>query len=210
MLPRLGLFLGLKNLILIMKGYSDIISNEASLEKAVLESKMFDELGLNKHIQKIKMIEDVLKKKGDGLTLASVFNKVLDTAFNEAVGMGNLDKEEVIEDKSINKIGAARIRINHFIKMIKEHNSSSKHTLKITQTLLANGLTSGKRDRIINLDMIKASDRRFFVKGTNSNRKAIKRALLDYGNFSDYNNTLSDLSTRKHNIATIKELEVNK
>lgn len=178
------------------------------LDMVVKNSMTFNELGLNENkIKKMQMIMSNLNKQGQNLTLENVIDRMIDTAFNHSVKVANIDTQKVINNPSLRVLGGAEIKINHFVEMIKEHNQNSEFSLKITQTLLANGLTSGNKDRTIDLSKIKASDKSFFASGTKCNRGAIKKVLASNSKFTDYNNSLSDLSTRTHNINSIKGLK---
>lgn len=185
-----------------------------AIERIVNDSLILKELGLDSKImKKIRLANNILSKEnqnGENIPISSMFERVINELLHKAVKVSEIEKDKVIEDKSINSTGSARVRINHFVELIKEHNTNSPNTLKITQTLLANGLTSGNKNRQINLSKIMVSDisdKEIFVTGTNANRAAIKAVLTDNQDFERYNNSLSGLSKRSHNIKSIRKLE---
>ena len=177
-----------------------------ALNELVDSHKTMLALGIDeKMIAKLELLKEILSAGGSKVEMKEVLSIAVNTVMKKANIVNGLDTTDVLNSGS-SLHGSARIRINHFVEMIKEHNSNSNYTLKITQTLIANGLGGGKASRNVDLDLIKCSDNSFFAKGTNSNRAAIKSAVLENGGFVEYNNSLSNLTTRAHNLATIKNL----
>lgn len=187
------------------------LQNQGEAFKNLIDNdKIFNELGLdNNKFSKMKMIVEMLSKDGNEISLDVLMNRMIETSFSEAVGMSKLSKEKVVSDISIQHAGSARLRVQHFVEMIKEHNSKSEHKLMITQTLLADGLNSGKVKKNIDLSKIKASDKTYFVNGTNANRKAIKSVVLENKGFKEYNSTIGEKSPRSHNKISSKNLSIN-
>lgn len=184
------------------------VSNQGeAISEIVNNNLLFNELGLDAaKVEKLRMVTSMLSENDNNVTLSSLMNRMIELSLSEANAMNEIDEKEVIENKSISVRGSARVRIEHFVEMIKEHNSKSPNTLMITQTLLSKGLSSNKSNYNIDLSKIKASDKSFFENGTNSNRNAIKRVVMDNNGFKAYNSTLGNESIRKHNQNSIKNL----
>lgn len=184
------------------------VSNQGvAISQIINNSLLFSELGLDAaKVEKLRMVTSMLSENDSNVTLSSLMNRMIELSLSEANAMNEIDEKEVIENKSISVRGSARVRIEYFVEMIKEHNSKSPHTLMITQTLLSKGLSSNKSNYRIDLDKIKASDKSFFENGTNSNRNAIKRVVMDNDSFNVYNSTLGNDGIRKHNQNSIKNL----
>jgi hypothetical protein len=187
---------------------SNGVNNQRQAFAVVLDShKIVSKLGLDSgKVAKLEMMAELLSKDGENVALDVLVNRLIETAFSKAVNVVELDKSEVVSDKTIQSSGSARLRVQHFVDMIKEHNSKSSDKLMITQTLLADGLTSGNSKRSIDLSKIMASDKSYFESGTNANRGAIKAVVLDNKGFKAYNSSISEKSSRAHNSKTIKSL----
>jgi len=185
-----------------------VISNQGeAISEIVNNNLLFSELGLSSaKVEKLRMVTNMLSESDNNVTLKSLVNRMIELSLSEANAISEINEKEVIEDKTISVRGSARVRIEYFVEMIKEHNSKSSNTLMITQTLLSKGLSSNKANYNIDLDKIKASDKSFFENGTNSNRNAIKRVVMDNDGFKEYNSTLGNNSIRKHNQNSIKNL----
>jgi hypothetical protein len=183
-------------------------NNGQALAEIVEKSIALDSLGidLNK-FKKLELIIEISKKNGKDIDLKILLNRMIESEFNETVKINEMDKKEVIKDSSINVSGSAKVRINHFIDMIKEHNSKSDNKLMLTQTLLSKGI-DGNGKRVINLEKIFAADKSGFAKGCGSHRNAIKEVCLDNNNFDKYNAQISDLTARANNMKIIKNLEM--
>jgi len=186
----------------------ETVSNQGeAISEIVNNNLLFSELGLNSaKVEKLRMVTNMLSESDNNVTLKSLVNRMIELSLSEANAISEINEKEVIEDKTISVRGSARVRIEYFVEMIKEHNSKSSNTLMITQTLLSKGLSSNKANYNIDLDKIKASDKSFFENGTNSNRNAIKRVVMDNDGFKEYNSTLGNNSIRKHNQNSIKNL----
>ena len=171
-------------------------------------AKTLDSLGIDSNkVKKLELIIEISKKNGKNIDLKTLLNRMIESEFNQTVSINRMDKKEVIKDSSINISGSAKIRINHFIDMVKEHNSKSDNKLMLSQTLLSKGI-DGSGKRVINLEKIFASDKSSFAKGCGSHRNAIKEVVLDSNNFDKYNATISDLTPRANNMKSIKALEI--
>jgi hypothetical protein len=190
------------------KGNKTFDNNGQALAEIVEKSIALDSLGidLNK-VKKLELIIEISKKNGKDIDLKTLLNRMIESEFNETVKINEMDKKEVIKDSSINVSGSAKVRINHFIDMIKEHNSKSDNKLMLSQTLLSKGI-DGSGKRVINLEKIFASDKSSFAKGCGSHRNAIKEVCLDNNNFDKYNAQISDLTARANNMKIIKNLEM--
>lgn len=178
-----------------------------ALDVLIDSHKIMNELGLNdeRQIKRLKMIQDMLNKDGQNISLSNIMDRFITSAFKGATNVVEMDKSKVINNSSISLKGSARIRINHFIKQLKEHNEKSEHKIQISQAVIRFGI-SGQNKTSIDSSKILCTDKNILINGTGSNGGAIKRVFVDNGNFKGYNEGLG-ISNRVHNRMIIKYLE---
>ena len=178
-----------------------------ALDVLIDSHKTMNELGLNeRQIKRLKMMQDMLNKDGQNISLSNLMDRLISSSLSTAVKVTEMDKSKVIKDSNISLKGSARIRINHFIEQLKEHNQKSPHKIQISQAVVRFGI-SGQNKTKIDSDMIVCNDKDILINGTGSNGAAIKRVFVDNGNFKAYNEGLG-IANRVHNRMIIKQLEV--
>ena len=179
---------------------------KGAISKLVETQRFADKIGLNGDlVKKLEMALNI-KNKGKGkdekMTMERMFEGMVVRLLTNTVKESQLKEAGVKPSKNLS---TAKMRVEHFVNNIKEHNKKSKYTIMVTKSTAIRGLGT-KEDMVIDESLLKCSDKQILVNGTNANRKAINSFFAENGNFVEYNMTLGSDSSRLHNTRTLSNL----